>query len=203
MRTVVDSVCAVSNQPQNIEALNADLHALRTRYPGATIERYLDKIPEIAADVYLAPTSVVVGSVVLGEQVSIWHGVVIRGDVNRVEIRNRSNIQDGSVVHLGDLDPTFVDEDVVVGHRAVLHGCHIEAGCLIGIQSTVLDGVIVGEGSVVGAGAIVTSGTRIPPRSLVLGIPGKVVKKLTEEDEAFHRKLAAKYVRLAHNYLHG
>ena len=128
---------------------------------------------------------------------------MVRGDVNRVEIRQRSNIQDGAVVHLGDLDPTFVDEDVVVGHRAVLHGCHIGAGSLIGIQATVLDGVVVGEGSIIGAGSIVTAGTHVPARSLVLGIPGKVIKQLSLDDELFHRKLAGKYTRLAQNYLRG
>ena len=141
-----------------------------------------------------------IGDVQRGEQVSVWYGSVLRGDVNKIEVRRRSNLQDGVVVHLGDRDPVLVDEDVVVGHRAVLHGCIIGAGCLIGIQSTILDGVKIGEGSVIGSGALVTAGTEIPPRSLVLGMPGKVVKTLRGEDEAFHRKLAGKYVRLAHNY---
>jgi carbonic anhydrase/acetyltransferase-like protein (isoleucine patch superfamily) len=107
------------------------------------------------------------------------------------------------IVHLGDRDPIVVAEDVVVGHRAVLHGCHIEAACLIGIQSTILDGARIGEGSVVGAGALVTAGTEIPPHSLVLGTPGKVVRTLSDDDLEFHRRLAAKYVRLAHNHRHG
>ncbi|MCB9667047.1 MAG: gamma carbonic anhydrase family protein [Myxococcales bacterium] len=203
MRTIVDSVALVDAPPAGLSALEAHLAALRTRHPGATIERYLDRVPQIAADVYLASSAVVVGAAALGEQVSLWHGVVVRGDVNRIEIRARSNIQDGSVVHVGDLDTTLVEEDVVVGHRAVLHGCHIEAGCLIGIQATVLDGATVGAGSIVGAGSVVTSGTKVPARSLVLGVPGKVVGRLTDEDERVHRKLAAKYIRLAHNYRHG
>lgn len=203
MRTIVNSVTVAEGPPENLAELNMALAALRGRYPGATIDRYLGKIPQVAQDVYVAPTAVVVGEVILHAQVSIWHGAVVRGDVNRVEIRQRSNIQDGAVVHLGDLDPTFVDEDVVVGHRAVLHGCHIGAGSLIGIQATVLDGVVVGEGSIIGAGSIVTAGTHVPARSLVLGIPGKVIKQLSLDDELFHRKLAGKYTRLAQNYLRG
>ena len=97
---------------------------------------------------------------------------------------------------------TLIDRNVN-DHRAVLHGCRIESGCLIGIQASVLDGAVIGEGSVVGAGAVVTAGTRVPPRSLVLGMPAKVVKSLTEADQEFHRRLAGKYVRLAHNYRFG
>lgn len=203
MRTIVDSVAVVEGPPANVTELDEALAVLRTRYPGASFARYLAKTPQVAADCYIAPTAVVVGEVILHEQVSIWHGAVIRGDVNRVEIRKRSNIQDGAVVHLGDLDPTLVDEDVVVGHRAVLHGCRIGAGSLIGIQATVLDGAVVGEGSVIGAGSIVTAATHVPARSLVLGVPGKVIRQLSLDDELFHRKLAGKYTRLAQNYLRG
>lgn len=170
------------------------------RYPGAHLQRYLGAIPHVADSVFIAEGASVVGDVQLGEQVSVWYGSVLRGDVNTIEVRQRSNLQDGVVVHLGDRDPVLVDEDVVIGHRAVIHGCTIGAGCLIGIQATILDGVTIGEGSVIGSGALVTAGTVIPPRSLVLGMPGKVVKKLSAEDEVFHRKLAGKYVRLAHNY---
>jgi len=92
---------------------------------------------------------------------------------------------------------------VVVGHRAVLHGCRIEDGVLVGIQATILDGAVIGQGSVVAAGALVTAGTQIPPRSLVVGVPGKVKRTLSEADELFQRELAAKYTRLAHNYRHG
>ena len=128
---------------------------------------------------------------------------MLRGDVSHIEIHERTNIQDGSVIHLGDDDPTIVGEEVVVGHRAVLHGCRVEGGCLIGIQATILDGAVIGHGSVIGSAALVTPGTRIPPRSLVLGVPGRVVRTLTSADEKFHRKLAGKYIRLAHNYQNG
>jgi carbonic anhydrase/acetyltransferase-like protein (isoleucine patch superfamily) len=111
--------------------------------------------------------------------------------------------QDGSVVHVGDRDAAIIGADVVVGHRAVIHGCSIEDAVLVGIQATILDGSVIGHGSVIGAGAVVTAGTIIPPRSLVLGMPGKVQRALSEAEEALHRELAAKYARLAFNYRNG
>ena len=202
-RTVVDSVEQVNSRPEGLQALQSALEALRTRFPGAIFDRYLDKIPSAGARAHVAAGAAVVGDVVLGDDVSVWYGCVLRGDVNRIEIRERSNIQDGSVVHLGDRDPTLVAEEVVVGHRAVLHGCRVGAGTLVGIQATILDGAVIGEGSVIGSCALVTAGTVVPPRSLVLGMPGKVVKQLGPDDEAFHRKLAMKYVRLTHNHREG
>lgn len=199
-RTVVDSVERVSGPPEDVQALEWALDDLRARHPGVTFGRYLQHVPSIAADAYIAPSACVVGRVTLGPQTSVWYGCVLRGDVAHVELGARSNLQDGTVVHLGDDDPTIIGEDVVVGHRAVLHGCTIGSGTLVGIQATLLDGVVVGEGSIIGSCALVTAGTRIPPRSLVLGVPAKVVKTLDPQDEAFHRKLAAKYVRLSHNY---
>jgi carbonic anhydrase/acetyltransferase-like protein (isoleucine patch superfamily) len=199
-RTVVNSVPRVEGPPAGVAALEAGLDALRRRFPGAILERYLDRVPTIAADVRIAPGAAVIGDVALGEAVSVWYGCVLRGDVNRIEIRERSNLQDGAVVHLGDLHGTFVAEEVVVGHRAVLHGCRIGGGTLVGIQATVLDDAVVGEGCVIGSCALVTAGAVIPPHSLVLGVPAKVVRTLTAEDESFHRQLAGKYVRLAHNY---
>lgn len=202
-RTIVESVPRVAGPPPEAEELESRLETLRDRFPGAIFERYLDKIPRLGRFVHVARGAAVVGDVRLWDDVSIWFGCVLRGDVNRIEVHERSNIQDGTVIHLGDLDPTVVGEEVVVGHRAVLHGCRIDGGCLIGIQATILDGVTVGQGSIVGSGTLITAGTTIPPRSLVLGVPGKVVRTLTASDEEFHRKLAGKYMRLAHNYREG
>lgn len=199
-RTIVDSVVRVEARPKNLEQLEHELSQLRARFPGAIVSRYLEHIPSIAERVYVAPGASLIGAVTLAEDVSIWHGSVLRADINRIEVRERSNIQDGSVIHLGDNDGTFIAEEVVVGHRVVLHGCHIEAGCLIGIGATILDGVRIGQGSVVGAGALVPAGTNIPAHSLVLGMPAKVVRQLTASDEEAHRKLALKYTRLHHNY---
>ncbi|TPV92415.1 MAG: gamma carbonic anhydrase family protein [Myxococcales bacterium FL481] len=200
VRTKVDSIAKLDAPPSNLPQLTAAVAVLRERFPRAWIDRYVGAVPTIGERVHIAPGVTVIGDVRLADDVSLWPGVVLRGDVNRVEIGARSNLQDGTVVHLGDDDPTVVGEEVVVGHRAILHGCRIEDGCLIGIASTVLDGAVVGHGSVIGASALVTAGTMIPPRSLVLGTPGRVVKTLTAADEAFYRKLAHKYVRLAHNH---
>src|SRR5690606_9748189 len=199
-RTTTDSEQRVDATTANLDKLQASSEALRARHPGALLDRYLGFVPELAADVHVAPTAVVIGRVRLHEEVSIWPGCVLRGDVNRIEVGRRSNIQDGSVVHVGDADAAVIGEDVVVGHRAVVHGCRVEDAVLVGIQATILDGAVIGEGSVVGAGALVTAGTQIPPRSLVLGTPGRVVKTLSDDAAAFHRALAAKYTRLAHNY---
>src|SRR5690606_6676941 len=199
-RTMVDSVERVDGPAEGAAAAEAAAAALRVRFPGAVLERYLDQVPVVGERVRIAAGAAVIGAVLLADDVSIWYGCVLRGDVNRVEIRERSNVQDGAVVHLGDRDGTFIAEEVVIGHRAVVHGCQIGGGTLVGIQATILDGAVIGEGSVIGAGALVTAGTIIPPRSLVLGTPGRVVKSLTAADEAMHRGLAHKYVRLAHNY---
>ncbi len=202
-RTVVDSVVEVSGPPENRDELERLLEDLRRRFPGANLQRYLDRLPEIAPSAHVAPGAALFGKVRLAEGASVWPGCVLRGDLNDVSVGRGSNVQDGTVIHVGDRDPAIVGADVVIGHRAVVHGCTIEDAVLIGIQSTVLDGAIIGAGSVVGAGAVVTAGTRIPPRSLVLGIPGRVTKTLTGDDEAFQRALAAKYRRLAHNYKAG
>lgn len=200
VRTVPDSVARVEGPPADLAALEARLDALRARFPGAIVARYLDRVPVAGERVHVAPGAALVGAVTLADDVSVWFGCVLRGDVNTIAIGPRSNLQDGTVVHLGDRDPTVVGADVVVGHRAVLHGCTVEDACLIGIQATLMDGVVVGRGSVVGAGALLTAGTVVPPRSLVLGAPAKVVKTLPEDAEAFHVALAAKYVRLQHNH---
>jgi len=202
-RTIADSVVRVSAPPAELRELEAQLAALRARYPGVFLQRYLAALPRIAGDVYVAPGATLVGDVALAESVSVWPGCVLRGDVNRIQIGPRSNLQDGAVVHVGDRDAALIGADVVVGHRAVLHGCSIEDAVLVGIQATVLDGSVIGHGSVIGAGAVVTAGTIIPPHSLVLGVPAKVQRSLSESEEAFHRELAAKYTRLAHNYRHG
>jgi carbonic anhydrase/acetyltransferase-like protein (isoleucine patch superfamily) len=201
-RTIVDSV-ALSSPPPNLAELEAELSALKTRFPGVIFQRYQDRIPLIEKEVFIAPGAALIGRVVLGEEASIWYGCVLRGDINEIVIGTRSNIQDGTVIHLGDSDPTIVGKDVVVGHRAVLHGCTIGDRCLIGIQATVLDGAQVGEGSIIGAGAVVPAGMVVPPCSLVLGMPGKVVKSLDAAAGEFHSKLARKYARLQVNYRRG
>jgi carbonic anhydrase/acetyltransferase-like protein (isoleucine patch superfamily) len=199
-RTVVDSVVLVNAPPAGAAALEEHLSALRERFPGAILERYLGRAPTIGARARIAAGAAIIGDVALADDVSVWYGCVLRGDVNRIVVGARSNLQDGAVVHLGDRDGVVIGEDVVIGHRAVVHGATVGDATLIGIQATILDGAVIGAGSVVGAGALVTAGTIIPPRSLVLGFPAKIVRPLRAEDEEQHRQLAAKYVRLAHNY---
>ena len=201
MRTITDSVERVNGPPAGVEGLEAALTALRGRFPGVIFARYRSAIPQVSdQDVFLAPGAALVGDVIIGPEASVWFGCVLRGDVNQIRLGARSNLQDGVVVHLGDRDPTLIGEDVVVGHRAVLHGCTIGDACLIGIQATLLDGCVIGAGSIIGAGAVVSAGAVIPPRSLVLGLPGKVVKTLDEGAEQTNRALAGKYVRLSHNH---
>lgn len=199
-RTVTHSVTCVDGPPADQAALEARLDALRARFPGAILARYLDRVPQIGEGCFVAPGAALVGDVRLADEASVWFGCVLRGDVNHIEVGPRSNLQDGTVVHLGDRDPTRVGADVVVGHRAVLHGCTIGDRCLVGIQATVLDGAVVGEGSIIGAGALVPAGREIPPNSLVLGMPGRVVRGLPPGAGEMHAALAAKYCRLHHNH---
>jgi carbonic anhydrase/acetyltransferase-like protein (isoleucine patch superfamily) len=201
LATITTSVTVIAGPLPDAAVLDARVAALRTRFSRAIIDRYLTAIPSLGARVLVAPGAALVGDVRLADDSSVWYGAVLRGDLQPIVVGARSNIQDGTVVHVADGGPCLVGEDVVVGHRVVLHACRVEDGCLIGMQSTVLDGAVIGQGSVVGAGALVTQRTLVPPRSLVLGSPARVVRTLTPEDEAFHRALAAKYVRLKENYL--
>ncbi|MDB4982605.1 MAG: hexapeptide repeat-containing transferase-like protein [Myxococcales bacterium] len=194
------SVTALTEPLAEAAELDARLAELRRPFPRAFIERYLRALPTFGARAFVFPGAAVVGDVRLGEDVSIWYGAVVRGDLARVTVGARTNIQDGTVIHVADDGACEVGADTVVGHRAVLHACHVEAGCLIGMQSTILDGAVIGHGSVVGAGALVTQRTVIPPLSLVLGTPARVVRQLEEKDEGFHRAMAQKYVRLKENY---
>lgn len=131
---------------------------------------------------FIAPTATVMGYVVVGQGVSIWYGAVVRGDVEVIQLGNCVNIQDGAVIHGDPGKPTILEDYVTVGHRAVVHSAHIESGCLIGIGAIVLDGVRIGAGSIVGAGAVVTKD--IPPQSLVVGVPGKVLRQLAAVEVA-------------------
>jgi carbonic anhydrase/acetyltransferase-like protein (isoleucine patch superfamily) len=139
--------------------------------------------PTIPATAYVAPTATVIGDVVLGEHASIWFGTTVRGDVHFIHIGARTNIQDNSTIHVThDTHPIIIGSDVVGGHQIILHGCVVKDRVLIGMGSIVLDGAEVGEESIVGAGSLITPGTLIPPRSLVLGRPGKVVRRVTDEE---------------------
>ncbi len=203
MATSYSSVDVIPGPLPNAAELEARLELLRRRFPRAIIDRYLALLPELAEGVLLAPGAAIIGNVRLGKDVSFWYGSVARGDIAPVTVGDRSNIQDGTVMHVGDRSPCIVGNDVVVGHRVVLHGCRVEDACLIGMQATLLDDAVVGEGSIVGAGALVTQRTVIPPHSLVLGAPAKVVRALDPKAADEHRALAGKYMRIKENYLRG
>jgi len=136
--------------------------------------------PDLSLAAFVAPGAIVLGRVRLGLGASVWYGAVVRGDVEQIEIGQGTNVQDGAVLHGDPGKPTILEDYVTVGHRAVIHSAHVERGCLIGIGAIVLDGVRVGAGSIVGAGAVVTKD--VPPRSLVVGVPGKVVRTLDPEE---------------------
>ena len=158
--------------------------------------RFLSVPPQIHSTAYVAPQAIVIGDVRLAAQSSVWPTAVLRGDINFIEIGEGSNIQDGSVVHLAEDLPVIVGKLVTVGHRAILHACTVEDECLIGMGATILDGAIIGRGSIVGAHALVTKDTRIPPGSLVMGMPAKVVRPLRPEEIAGIRTWADHYVAL-------
>ncbi|MCE0497633.1 MAG: gamma carbonic anhydrase family protein [Methylacidiphilales bacterium] len=162
--------------------------------------RFLYVKPQIDPTAYVAPQAVVIGDVRLAARSSVWPTAVLRGDINFIEIGEGSNIQDGSIVHLADDLPTQVGKLVTVGHRAVLHACVVEDECLIGMGATILDGAVIGKGSIIGAHALVTGGTRIPPGSMVLGMPAKVVRPLRPEEIAGIRVWADHYINLVPIY---
>jgi carbonic anhydrase/acetyltransferase-like protein (isoleucine patch superfamily) len=142
----------------------------------------------------------VIGAVALGEDVSIWMNTVVRGDVNRIRIGARTNVQDNCVLHVTAQHSTTLAEDVTVGHSVTLHGCTIEPLCLVGIGAIVLNGAVVGEESIVAAGALVPEGMVVPSRSVVMGSPAKVRRAVTEEERAGLRRYAANYVGYKEDY---
>ena len=167
------------------------------------IRTFSTKTPTLARDTYVAPGSVLVGDVTLGEHSSVWFQAVLRADLHSITIGACSNIQDGAVIHVADAYGTRVGERVTVGHCAVLHACTIGDEVLVGMNAVVLDGAEVGARSIIGANALVTSGTRIPEGSLFLGSPGKVVRTLSIEEQAGLASWAERYVVLAEAYRKG
>lgn len=137
--------------------------------------------PQIHPSVYLAPGARVIGDVILEENVSIWFNAVIRGDFEQITVGKGSNVQDGTVVHSDPRYPVKIGQNITIGHNVIIHGCEIGDGSLIGMGATIMNGAVIGEGSLIAAGALIPEGTVIEPGVLVAGVPGKVVRKLTEE----------------------
>jgi carbonic anhydrase/acetyltransferase-like protein (isoleucine patch superfamily) len=166
-----------------------------------TIITYQGNTPSIHETAFVADHAVLVGRVTLRQHASVWFHSVLRADINRIDVGEYSNIQDGGVLHVGDDFPCVVGSYVTAGHGVRIHGCTVEDNCLIGIGAIILNGARIGSHSIVGAGSVVTEGADIPPYSLVLGVPGKVAKTLGPDQEDKIRYWAQKYARVKDTYL--
>jgi carbonic anhydrase/acetyltransferase-like protein (isoleucine patch superfamily) len=157
--------------------------------------------PKVADSVFIAEDALVIGDVEIGEDSSVWFGSVLRGDVNYIRIGARTNIQDMTMIHVASSgDPTILEDEITVGHRVTLHACYVESRCLIGMGAILMDGVRVGNNSIVAAGSLLTPGTIIPPRSMVMGSPGRVKRELTDEEIAHLDRSWRNYVNLKNKY---
>jgi gamma-carbonic anhydrase len=165
------------------------------------IAPFNDKSPKIHETAFVAHDAVIIGDVEIGENASIWFGSILRGDVNYIRIGDRTNIQDGTVIHVSSKDhPTILEDNITVGHRVTLHGCYVESECLIGIGSIILDGARIGTNSLVAAGSLVTPNTHIPSGSLVMGTPARVKRPLTADEIAGLKASWQNYVELSVRY---
>ena len=164
------------------------------------IKRYLDQEPVIAPNAFVAENAVIIGRVVLAEQVNVWYGAVIRGDENRIEIGTGSNVQDNATLHVGHTFPLTVGKNVTIGHNAVVHGCTVGDDTLIGMGAVVLNGAVIGKGCIIGAGALIKENEVIPDYSLCVGVPAKVIRTLDEKAAEGIRKNAEIYRSLARDY---
>lgn len=161
------------------------------------LARHLDRAPDVKRAAFVAPNATVIGDVTLGAQSSVWHGCVLRGDINSIVIGDGTNVQDGTIVHLADDHGVRIGNHTTIGHAAIIHACDIGNECLIGMGATVLDGAEIGDRCIVGANALVTQRFVSPPGSMILGAPAKVVRPLTEEEQRGLRRWAEKYVEVA------
>ena len=164
------------------------------------IGRFLGASPRIHPTAFVAPGATITGDVSVGEEASIWFQAVLRGDINRIVIGARSNVQDGAIGHLDDEFGTTVGEWVTVGHKAILHACTVEDEVLVGMGAIVLDGAEIGARSIIGAGALITRAKKIPPGSLVLGSPAKVARALDLAEQQAIKTWAERYVQLSRAY---
>jgi carbonic anhydrase/acetyltransferase-like protein (isoleucine patch superfamily) len=162
------------------------------------------RLPLVDPSAFIEESAAVIGDVIIGRESSAWFNVVIRGDVNFIRIGDRTNIQDGTVIHVTrGTHPTILGDEVTVGHNVTLHGCTIGARCLVGIGAIVLDGAEIGEESMVAAGSVVSPGTRVPPRSLIMGTPARVKRTLTEDEVQNLKRSADNYVGYMREYRSG
>jgi carbonic anhydrase/acetyltransferase-like protein (isoleucine patch superfamily) len=161
---------------------------------------YDGKYPTIGKDCYIAPTATIIGDVTLHDGASVWFGAVLRGDVSPIVVGARTNIQDGTIIHGEDGCPTVIGEDVTVGHAAIIHAATVGNRVLVGMGAVLLSRCVIGEDTIIGARALVTEEVEVPGGSLVLGVPGKTIRSLTEEEREGIRESARRYVRQAALY---
>jgi gamma-carbonic anhydrase len=168
------------------------------------VRRYDGKAPRIGDRVFVAENAALIGDVVLGDDASIWFSTTLRGDCNYIRIGARTNVQDNCTIHVGHIDaPTIIHEEVTIGHGAIVHGCTVHRGALIGMGSRVLDKAVIGENALIGAGALVPEGMIVPPRVLVVGVPARVKRPLTDEEIARLEESWKLYVEYKNQYLTG
>lgn len=161
---------------------------------------FKEKKPTVHETAFLAPGSYLIGDVQVGKETSIWFNAVLRGDEDAIIIGDRCSIQDNTTIHLFEGSPVVVEDEVTVGHNVILHGCTIKKRCIIGMGSTILDGAVIGEECIIGANTLIPSGKVIPPRSLVMGSPGKVIRELTDKDLELIQLSIDTYVEKSYMY---
>jgi carbonic anhydrase/acetyltransferase-like protein (isoleucine patch superfamily) len=162
---------------------------------------YKGVVPRIAADAFIAPTAVLIGDVEIGPETGVWFGCILRGDLNSIRVGARTNIQDGTIVHVDSREfRATIGDDVTVGHNAVIHACTLESGSFVGIGATVLDGAVVESGAMVAAGALVTPAKRVPAGELWAGSPARKLRDLDPGVFAEYAAIAPRYVELARTY---
>jgi gamma-carbonic anhydrase len=161
------------------------------------LHKFLRRQPSLGKGVYVAKGAVVVGDVTLGDHSSVWYNAVLRGDIHHIVVGHHTNVQDNAVLHLADDYPCIVGNYVTIGHSAIVHACTVGDEVLVGMGAVILDGAVIGRQSIIGAGALVTQGTKIPPGSLAVGAPARVVRRLTGKERRGLKAWAAKYARNA------
>lgn len=163
--------------------------------------RYGGKEPNVDSSVFVAPGAHIIGDVTIGEESTVWFNAVLRGDEGPISIGKKCSIQDNVTAHLYEGFPLVIEDEVTVGHNAILHGCTVKKRCIVGMGATILDGAEIGEESIIGANTLIPSGKKIPPRSLVVGSPGKVIREITDKDVELIQLSIDTYVQKGKEYM--